>query len=61
MSLDHCLPPESMPVTADEQEDIRKSAGTDLHTQSILEMLQNKGIIFQPFFVGRFVLLYFAL
>lgn len=27
-----------------------KSAGTELHTQSILEMWQNIGIIFQPFF-----------
>lgn len=33
-----------------------KSAGTELHTQSILEMWQNKGIIFQLFFLVCFVL-----
>lgn len=53
MSLDHCLPAgidASDGCRADEQEDIMKSAGTELHTQSILEMWQNKGIISQPFF-----------
>lgn len=40
-----------------------KSAGTELHTQSILEMWQNKGIIFQRFFFFffGFVLFYFDL
>lgn len=46
---------------ADEQEDIMKSAGTELHTQSILEMWQNKGIIFQPFFWGVCFVLFWPL
>lgn len=33
-----------------------KSAGTELDTQSILEVLKNKGIIFQPFSLFCFVL-----